>query len=248
MRAVLDRMTLLVHEQPPDRPLFDPAAPPAFSVELEHIRGRLCERDADVRLVSIVALGRCGTLDDIGLLSDLLALPPQPDEDPYECHVLVTAMKKIVRRLTGVKDTEVPLTKMCADLPEVYEPVPSDVTAGLPKIYEPLLLTFYAEPQREGDWIVIGNDWGTELRVDGAGAVYSLDSDGEKPTRFVNSSVWQLARSIKMHRAFAVEPFSTTSDHTSAIKAFRDQLANIDPAAFSSAENWWAAVVERMTI
>jgi len=79
-------------------PLFNPAAPP-FDEALEAIRGRLCDANADVRLVAIVELGGCGNLDDIGLISDLLALPPQRDEDPFERHVLLTAMKKIVRRV-----------------------------------------------------------------------------------------------------------------------------------------------------
>jgi hypothetical protein len=54
-----------------------------------------------VRLVAIIELGRFGTLDDISLISDLLALPPQNDEDPFERHVLLTAMKNIIRRLTS---------------------------------------------------------------------------------------------------------------------------------------------------
>jgi hypothetical protein len=77
-------------------PLFDPAAMPPFDERLERIRGRLCETNPDARLVAIVELGRIGTLDDIGFLSDLLALPPQSDEDPFERHVLLTAMKKII--------------------------------------------------------------------------------------------------------------------------------------------------------
>jgi hypothetical protein len=48
-----------------------------------------------VRLAAIVGIGRVGTLDDLGLLSDLLALPPQPDEHPREREALVQAMQQI---------------------------------------------------------------------------------------------------------------------------------------------------------
>lgn len=82
--------------QDAERPLFDPSAPPTCDETLEAIRGRLCEGNVNARLLAIVELGQFGTLDDIGLICDLLALPRQADEDPFEHHVLLTAMKKIV--------------------------------------------------------------------------------------------------------------------------------------------------------
>ena len=84
-----------------DRPEFDPSAPPSYDETLESIRGRLCEGDADGRLSAIVELGQFGTLDDVGLISDLLALSRQADEDPFERHVLLIVLKRLVRRLTG---------------------------------------------------------------------------------------------------------------------------------------------------
>ena len=102
IRSLVERMVLqTANDANPARSLFHPAAMPHFNEELEAIRCGLCETNADVRLVAIVELGRSGTLDDISLISDLLALPPQKDEDPFERHVLLTAMKNIIRRLTG---------------------------------------------------------------------------------------------------------------------------------------------------
>jgi len=251
VHAVLERMAVPESGPGAGRPLFDPSAPRSHDEKLDGIRGRLCEGNADMRLLSIVELGQLGTLDDIGLISDLFALPPQADEDPYERHVLLTAMKKIARRLTGVQLADIPSDVMTAEPPEIPPAEPSAIsltiiTADLPQFYEPLLLTFYRDPQREGDWIVIGNDWGTELRVDAAGAVYSFDFLSEKASRFVNSSVRQLASFIEAHQDFVVQPCRSNADMQSAVNSFRELLDALDRKALSSAENWWALVVERM--
>ncbi len=227
VHAVLERMAGPESGPGADRPLFDPSAPPTHDEKLDGIRGRLCEGNADMRLLSIVELGQLGTLDDIGLISDLFALPPQADEDPYERHVLLTAMKKIARRLTGRPLAEIPWDAMTTEPPDIPSAEPSAITltiitAELPQIYEPLLLTFYRVPQREGDWIVIGNDWATELRVDAAGAVYSFDFLSEKGSRFVNSSVRQLARFIEAHQDFVVQPLTANTDRQAAFNLFRE--------------------------
>ncbi len=61
-------------------------------------RMRLCEGEPIARVLAIVKLGDIGTLDDIGLLSDLLALPPSDDEHPKERVAMVHSMQ----RLAGV--------------------------------------------------------------------------------------------------------------------------------------------------
>jgi hypothetical protein len=226
VRAVLGRMTASEGTEVADRPIFDPSAPPSYDETLEAIRGRLCEGDSEARLLAIVSLGQAGTLDDIGLVSDLLALFRQDEDDPIERHYLLIAMKNIVRRLTGQQMAEVPVAARSAELPEIYEP---------------LLLTFYLEPRQEEDWTVIGSDWASELRVNAAGEIHSFDPFGEKPRCFVNSSVRQLARSIKEHREF-IHPLRQSSE----VRLFRNTLQAIDAKAFSGAENWWALVIERM--
>jgi hypothetical protein len=63
----------------------------------EEARMKLCDNDALVRLQAAVRLGQLGDLDDIGLLADLLSLPPSPDEHPCQREALLHAM----RRLSG---------------------------------------------------------------------------------------------------------------------------------------------------
>ena len=109
----------------------------------------------------------------------------------------------------------------------------------------PLLLTFYNEPRRDGTWSVIGDDYGTELRVDATGSVYSIDPSGRLITRFVNSSEENLARFIAAHKNFNKSHTDKTADLV-AVDSFHKQLEVMDPMAFSNEENWWAVVVEQM--
>jgi hypothetical protein len=118
----------------------------------------------------------------------------------------------------------------------------------LPDSYEPLLLMFYGEPRREGGWLIIGNDYGTELRADDDGQVLSIDSAGRLPVRFVNSSIEKFSRSIDLHRELRsqLESDSDEDAQRDAVGRFRRELQSLDAAALSDPDNWWAVVVEQM--
>lgn len=65
--------------------------------KLERLRMTLTDENARVRLSVIALLSRIGTLDDIGILSDLLLLPQLPDEDPNERAALMEAIERLAR-------------------------------------------------------------------------------------------------------------------------------------------------------
>jgi SUKH-4 immunity protein of toxin-antitoxin system len=116
----------------------------------------------------------------------------------------------------------------------------------LPGEYEPLQLTFYGERSRPSrDHVVIGDDYGTELRVRlSDGAVVSIAPDGQLPSRFVNSSIERLASFIDAYRSYA-GPASADADVAPLVRQLREQLTGIDPAALDDCENWWAVVLEQ---
>lgn len=72
-----------------------PCAIPPPADPAEAARTRLCSGEAAVRLQAALELGKIGTLDDVGLLSDLLSLPPAPDEHPRERAAILYAMQKL---------------------------------------------------------------------------------------------------------------------------------------------------------
>jgi hypothetical protein len=128
------------------------------------------------------------------------------------------------------------------DLDEIRELV----ATRLPRSYDPLLLTFYGRDAREvnGGEILIGNDYGTELRVRSAdGVVLSVDPQGKLPTRFVNSGVEQLARFLEV-----VSAVDRGDDRDGGKRSMRDRLRAIDPPAFADAENWWSLVLEQVRL
>ncbi len=68
---------------------------------LDAIRNELAARDAVVRLRAIELIKRFGTLDDVGLLLDLLRLPRQEDEASDERSAIVRAIETISRRIAS---------------------------------------------------------------------------------------------------------------------------------------------------
>jgi hypothetical protein len=61
----------------------------------ERMRTALTDDHGSVRLEATAFLGRIGSLDDISLFIDLLALPPTADEDPRERQGMLLAMQRI---------------------------------------------------------------------------------------------------------------------------------------------------------
>jgi hypothetical protein len=116
----------------------------------------------------------------------------------------------------------------------------------LPARYEPLQLTFTAKVSSEGDdHVVIGDDYGTELRVLlRSGAVYSVDPERGLPVRFVNSSVDRLGQFIRIYQSYAGRAKDDRAVANVAGK-LKEELASLDPPAFADPENWWALVLEQ---
>ena len=67
---------------------------------LERFRYELAHAHAEVRLEALKILAKIGTLDDVGLLSDLLSLKPLPDEAPGERDAVLNTMRTLAE-ITG---------------------------------------------------------------------------------------------------------------------------------------------------
>jgi len=63
----------------------------------DELRGALLSSNAEERYRGIGHLGWLGRLDDVGLLADLLNVPPSADEHPKERERLIESMKRIAR-------------------------------------------------------------------------------------------------------------------------------------------------------
>ena len=119
--------------------------------------------------------------------------------------------------------------------------------ARLPESYEPLLLTFYRAPLEvvEGA-VVIGRDDGAELRVDLANGRVSSVGEGDLPSRFVNSSMDQMAESIAAYRDYAARVCDADDDEaTRLVQELRRRLEAMDAGSISDPEGWWALILEQ---
>jgi hypothetical protein len=109
----------------------------------------------------------------------------------------------------------------------------------------PLQLTFHGENAKAcGEFIVIGDDYGTQLCVRlSDGSVYSIDPRGELPERFVNSSIQQFAGCIEVFKSYERGP----ADVPQIGQKLQDDLSQIDRLAVADPKNWWACIVEQVS-
>lgn len=78
------------------------------------------------------------------------------------------------------------------------------------------------------------------------GCIYAVDIDGTLPTRFMNSSVPQLAEFLLVFRSgagIALPKLASERDLQTSANALEEQFRRIDPAVFSDEDNWWPLIV-----
>ena len=109
IKAALERMYSAERAQEPDSAV----CPDKGAVEgdtqrqdPDPLRLKLCHSDPVERILGTVEIGEHGTLRDIGLLCDLLALPPAGDEHPRER----AALSHAIARLAGLTSADFDLT------------------------------------------------------------------------------------------------------------------------------------------
>lgn len=122
-------------------------------------------------------------------------------------------------------------------------------SAGLPDRYEPLLLTFrLADAFQRGEYLIIGDDEGTDLCVQPSdGTVYSVDPAGYLRTRFMNTDVRKLALCIALYERYraGLEGLESEKEGRAAVAGLRREIATVDPAALEDPESWWSVILEQ---
>jgi hypothetical protein len=91
----------------------------------------------------------------------------------------------------------------------------------------------------------LGHDLGTWI-VEQEGGVWSLDPEGEIPTRFVCASMelLQIMLDVFAERGQVITKM-TDEQAEQFDRAMGSRLADIDPTAFAHPDNWWPLVVEQ---
>jgi hypothetical protein len=130
-------------------------------------------------------------------------------------------------------------------------PIPSSARNVLADAGVPEETEFFAAaeiPQAvSGGYTQIGTDYGTNICVDSAGQVHSIDASGEYPDRFVNSDLEAFLRFLALVLAER-EASEGLSDEEldERVEVLADVLAGIDKEAFEDPESWWSVIFEQM--
>lgn len=120
----------------------------------------------------------------------------------------------------------------------------------LPKAYEPLDILFSspAPHATAANLVVIGAErFGNDICVDrDTGRVWSLDPEGDLPTRFINSDVERLMASLGAHEALVRIRIERGAVPDEDAEVLSRALAAIDADALADEEHWWAVIVEQI--
>lgn len=140
-----------------------------------------------------------------------------------------------------------------AGLPEEAKPdlvfyQSPDALAPLPDVVPEMHLPVSFQRYR-----VLADDGGTFLCIDTEDHehIVSVDPYQELMTRFVNSTVLELAECLLAYRALpGPEQAKTATKQT--IRGWNDQLKvqfnTVDPAALSGPDNWWSSIIGELEI
>ena len=125
---------------------------------------------------------------------------------------------------------------------------------GLP--YEPLnFIQFNIEEieniKLDEDYIIIGNDFGTNICVNHKDEIVSIDTENEYPIRFINKDLETFLKFIViilLHENEIDEADDDDDEINQVMQKVRTEFNIIDIQALSSEENWWSIILEQIEL
>lgn len=123
---------------------------------------------------------------------------------------------------------------------------------GLP--YEPLnFIQFNIEEiediKLDKDYIIIGNDLGTNICVNHKDEIVSIDTENEYPIRFINKDLETFLKFIVIFLSHENEIEEADDDEIDQVmQKVRKEFDMTDIRALSSEENWWSIILEQIEL
>lgn len=123
---------------------------------------------------------------------------------------------------------------------------------GLP--YEPLnFIQFNIEEiediKLDKDYIIIGNDFGTNICVNHKDEIVSIDTENEYPIRFINKDLETFLKFIVIFLSHDNEIEEADDDEIDQVmQKVRTEFDMTDIRALSSEENWWSIILEQIEL
>ena len=95
--------------------------------------------------------------------------------------------------------------------------------------------------------VVIGNDFGTDIRINSQDEVISVDPCGELPSRFINTNLEAFLEFLVIFLKFLERAADAGDDEAERMfREVRKEFEKADAKALCDEENWWAVILEDM--
>ena len=123
---------------------------------------------------------------------------------------------------------------------------------GLP--YEPLnFIQFNIEEidniNFDEEYIIIGNDFGTNICVNNKDEVVSVDGESEYPIRFINKNLESFLEFVVIILKYENEIEESDDDEIHQVmQKIRKEFDEVDIKALSSEDNWWSIILEQFEL
>lgn len=101
------------------------------------------------------------------------------------------------------------------------------------------------------DYIIIGNDFGTNICVNHKDEIVSIDTENEYPIRFINKDLETFLKFIViilLHENEIDEADDDDDEINQVMQKVRTEFNIIDIQALSSEENWWSIILEQIEL
>lgn len=98
-------------------------------------------------------------------------------------------------------------------------------------------------------YIIIGNDFGTNICINNRGEVVSVDPEKEYPERFINKDLETFLRFIIIFILYRDKIRNSDDDKIyHVIHEIEKEFSVFDVQALSNEENWWPLILEQICI
>lgn len=98
-------------------------------------------------------------------------------------------------------------------------------------------------------YVIIGNDFGTNICIDDKDEIVSVDVKNEYPVRFINKNLVTFLEFIVVFLSYE-DKINNADDNeiNQVMKELRKEFDMIDIQALSSKENWWSIILEQIEL
>lgn len=99
------------------------------------------------------------------------------------------------------------------------------------------------------EYVVIGNDFGTNICINSKDEIVSVDLENEYPIRFINKNLETFLQFIIIFLSYEDQITDIDDEKIDQVMhKIRDEFDMADIQALKNEENWWAIILEQLEL